>query len=250
MQGRTPFPRAVLRAAAKAGTGTKAEAGVKAGPGAGNAAGMIEGHVDQVARGLVLGWARGARNSRPCRVAVLLDGVVLGEAVAGLFRRDLLQAGIGHGHHAFAARLRVALPAGEHALRLRGADGGTAGEGTIGEGTVAVPEPETRRPLTVEDLLARGDRWRAEDVAGRIDCLALEANLLRMGATRFVECCYRFALGRWPHAHESAPPAGALQAGTLAPDALMRTMLASPERAGIDEPPPSPYDPSFPFVLD
>ena len=216
-------------------------------PAQGPADGLIEGHVDLVARGLVLGWARGPDPGRPCRVAVTLDGVVLGEALADIFRRDLLQAGIGHGHYAFAARLRAPRPEGRYALRLRGPDGQTL-EGSMTGGVVDAPAPEARPPLTVEDLLARGDRWRAEDVLGRLECLAPAANLARMGPARFVDCCYRFVLGRWPGAHEADPPAAALAEGRLDAETLLRTMLASPERAGMDAPPPSPYDAGFPFL--
>lgn len=200
--------------------------------------------MDRVADGVALGWARDAEAGRPCRVAVVLAGRVLGEAFADAFRPDLLLLGIGHGHHAFAVRLRAPLPRGVHRLQLRGPDG----EETVGD-AVDAPEPAPLPPVPVTALLSRGDQWRAADVLAGVACLAPEANLAAMGPARFVDCCYRFVLGRWPGAHEAAPTVESLGAGSLAAAELLRIMLASPERQALDAPLASPYDAAFPFTL-
>jgi glycosyltransferase involved in cell wall biosynthesis len=62
----------------------------------------MEGHLDWVDRHVVRGWAwYPGEPARRARVAVLVDGVRVGAALADQFRDDLLAGSIGDGHASF-----------------------------------------------------------------------------------------------------------------------------------------------------
>ncbi|WP_313136364.1 glycosyltransferase [Paracoccus jeotgali] len=64
------------------------------------------GHIDRILGGRVQGWVKARQGDAPVTVDLLIDGVLAVSGVhAGLFRRDLLQAGIGGGRHGFACDL-------------------------------------------------------------------------------------------------------------------------------------------------
>ena len=68
----------------------------------------LEGWLDGVAGSLAWGWARNpARPDVPVCIEILVDGAVVSRAVASGFRKDLAEAGLGSGRHAF----KVDLPA-------------------------------------------------------------------------------------------------------------------------------------------
>ncbi|MBV9785006.1 MAG: Hint domain-containing protein [Acidisphaera sp.] len=72
--------------------------------------GALRGSLDQVGRGEVLGWAQNAAHpDAPVCLDFLVDGVLAGQALAGLHRADLQAAGIGSGRHGFAVRLSASL---------------------------------------------------------------------------------------------------------------------------------------------
>lgn len=64
------------------------------------------GHIDRILGGRVQGWVKARQGDDPVTVDLLIDGVLAVAGIhAGLFRRDLLQAGIGGGRHGFACDL-------------------------------------------------------------------------------------------------------------------------------------------------
>ncbi|AUM75004.1 glycosyltransferase [Paracoccus jeotgali] len=64
------------------------------------------GHIDRLLGGQVQGWVKARQGDGPVTVDLLIDGVLAVAGIhAGLFRRDLLQAGIGGGRHGFACDL-------------------------------------------------------------------------------------------------------------------------------------------------
>jgi hypothetical protein len=65
----------------------------------------ITGFVDGCDDGAVTGWAARAADTRPVQLEVLVDGVLVGEVTANLYREDLVKAGIGQGLHGFEFRL-------------------------------------------------------------------------------------------------------------------------------------------------
>ena len=78
----------------------------------------FEGCVDGIEDGWILGWARKTTAaSERIEVAVIVDGMTVGEAIANLFRADLAQAGKGDGHHAFEFQL-PRLSSDEHEIRV------------------------------------------------------------------------------------------------------------------------------------
>lgn len=78
----------------------------------GQASAGLRGFVDVITAGEVRGWAQSvAHPETPIGLDVLIDGVVVAQVVADLYREDLRTAGLGSGRHAFAARLPAALPA-------------------------------------------------------------------------------------------------------------------------------------------
>ena len=70
----------------------------------------IEGFVDSVRSGEIKGWAFDPNQpSRRVHVVARFEGKVVGEALADLSRRDLIQKGPGDGRHAFNLKLHTAV---------------------------------------------------------------------------------------------------------------------------------------------
>jgi hypothetical protein len=206
---------------------------------------MLEGYVEAVdAAGFVSGWAWDG-TAAAASVQLRHRGRVVAEGVADRFRADLLQAGRGHGHHAFRLRLRQGVPAGpatfEVVLPRRG---GRAG----GPARVIVPEA-SGRAVPLEALLGGAEAWTVAHVLAHPSCLDLAGALARMGAERFLDAVYRFALERWPTAAEIAAWTRLLTVQGVAPDVLLVELLGSPER--VEMPPAllSPHDPRFGLAL-
>jgi hypothetical protein len=73
--------------------------------------GDLEGAVDVLTRSRIAGWARdAAQPDEAVRLQVTADGVVLCELVAGAYRPDLAEAGIGDGCHSFDVTVPGGLP--------------------------------------------------------------------------------------------------------------------------------------------
>jgi hypothetical protein len=66
------------------------------------------GYLDRATRSTIEGWAFAGAGEGPVRLAILVNGAVVGQTVADRYRADLEAAGIGNGRHAF----RFALPHG------------------------------------------------------------------------------------------------------------------------------------------
>ncbi len=173
-------------------------------------------------------------------VTVWLGKTVVAEARAGLFRPDLLQAGYGHGHYGFSARLRAKLPPGRVALTL------TSGDSRVGV-RLTVPTAAEPPPGTVESMLAPPAAWTVADLLAQPGCLAWAEQRAALGDARFIDAAFRFALHRWPSAPEAAVHARALAHRTVSAEAFITTLLRSRERADMKPALMSPFDPDFLF---
>ncbi len=206
---------------------------------------LIQGKIDALTPGGVfLGWVRDDERPDACRVQVSYAGEKVAEAVASLFRRDVLQGGRSHGHHGFRARLLRPLPPGLSMvmLDLPTHDAAAAMQ-------VDVPELEPPTPERVEDILHRPPGWTVADVAAHPACLYPQANCARLGPARFTDAVFRFVFGRWPSEAESRMNTDALAAGRITPRGLLLECLASRERAESSAELPGPFDARFPFTL-
>lgn len=68
--------------------------------------GCLRGSINLVDAGRVVGWAQDVNTpDRPLRLKILIGGVVVGHAVACLYREELHRAGLGNGRHGFDAVL-------------------------------------------------------------------------------------------------------------------------------------------------
>lgn len=209
----------------------------------------LNGHIDRItARGIVQGWAQRSESAKPVVVAVLHEGRIVAQALADSFRRDLVAAGLGHGHWSFGARLRQSLQAGPSVFELIDAE--TLERATPVPFTLQVPNLALRPRFTVEELLLPGAHWTDEDVLSSLDTLHLDANYRLMGPRRFIDAAFHFALGRGAEPSSITGYAPGLVSGSLTPDDLLCDLLNSEERRGRGGSLPSPHDSRFPFKED
>jgi hypothetical protein len=206
---------------------------------------MIEGHIESLgADGVVHGWVRDTDSPSPCHLQVLYMGEMVAEAMASIFRADLLRAGHGHGHYGFAARLRRALPAGRCGVALHlPLHGRTATMGLV------VPPLAPGHPVAVETLLESPLSWTVDDLLAAPGCLDAPGNRRRLGTRRFVDGGYRFVLDRWPSKAESRLHTDNLDRERLTPQDFLVDLLGSRERADMGKLLPSPFDDTFPFTF-
>jgi hypothetical protein len=204
---------------------------------------MIEGHIESLsADGVIHGWVRDTDSASPCHVQVLWNGRIVAEAMGDHFRPDLLARRLGHGHYGFQARLREALPQGPCSVVMY-----LPRTGISAAMGLSVPVLAPAPPVTIEALLLMQAEWRPADLLGAPGCLDMDGNLARMGAPRFVDGVFRFALGRWPSVAEAQVNINSLAAGRITAAGLLAELLQSRERADISAPLPSPFDTDFPF---
>jgi len=206
----------------------------------------VEAHIDHVSgAGVVSGWARSASQRGPVGIELWLEGEWVGAASAAAFRRDLLQAGLGHGHYGFNCRIRSAAAShGVLQLRETGCDTPLA-HFTLAPGVIGAPPA---KPQTVESLLTRPDQWAMEDVARHLPALALDENLAALGPHRFIARIYRFLLGRWPDPPEFDHYLKDLSRGVISATDIFGIVYGSEERRRSLVTPLSPFDPKFPFL--
>jgi len=115
------------------------------------------GHIDGILGGRVQGWVKARQGDAPVTVDLLIDGVLAVAGIhAGLFRRDLLQAGIGGGRHGFACELPPEVP--------RDLAGRTVLLRQTGTGEVLV-----RQPITPQMLAPPAAPAPAPDTSGYPD---------------------------------------------------------------------------------
>ena len=191
------------------------------------------------------GWLRDSERPAANRVHITYAGEKIAEAVAGLFRADLLQAGYGHGHHGFLARLLRPLPPGPAVVMIH-----LPASEAEAPMQVEVPALEPPGEERVENMLCQPPGWSVADVAGHPGCLFPRANCARLGRAAFTDAVFRFVFGRWPSKAESRLNIDSLAAGRITPRALLLECLHSRERADLATALPGPFDPLFPFKLE
>jgi hypothetical protein len=77
------------------------------------------GKVDIVSPALVAGWAYAGVDAGSQALAILMNGAVIGRAIADRYRADLEAAGIGDGRHGFRFLLPESFPASDHHIEVR-----------------------------------------------------------------------------------------------------------------------------------
>jgi hypothetical protein len=87
---------------------------------AGAEAGALHGAVDRVSDHVIEGWARNSEHAEvPVCLDILVGGRLIGQALANRYRRDLKEAGLGSGRHAFLFRVPAGLKPAAAALEVR-----------------------------------------------------------------------------------------------------------------------------------
>jgi hypothetical protein len=95
------------------------------------------GYLDRATHGVVAGWAFAGAGEGPVRLAILVNGAVVGQTVADRYRADLEAAGIGKGCHAFSFALPQGLsPDIDHRIEVRRED-----DWSVLKGAPALLEP-------------------------------------------------------------------------------------------------------------
>jgi len=93
--------------------------------------GQLRGFLDRASAEEVRGWAQDVvRPEVPVCLDVLVDGVLVAQTLAGLYRGDLEHAGLGSGRHGFAVRLPAGIAGGVLEVR-RSADGALLGRAPL-----------------------------------------------------------------------------------------------------------------------
>jgi hypothetical protein len=197
--------------------------------------------------GLVEGWARGQSERQPLGLEFWLQGERVGAAKAELFRADLLNAGIGHGHYGYRCRLRPKSKAhGTLEIREIGAAKVLAVHEIAPDKAVA---PARRGTKPVESLLIKPPAWTMADFTGAVPALDVERILADLGARRFVTYLYRFLLGRWPEPQEYAHYLPHMKRGVLNAMDVVRIVLGSEEHKAKHIIPAAPFDARYPFKM-
>ena len=165
--------------------------------------GPLNGRIDLADRMRVSGWA--ADPSRPgaaVELELVLDGAVLGRFMASRFRKDLADAGIGAGHHAFVIEIPGGLSA--HAERVVEVRRAIDAAPLLGSPAVLPAEPPVgeaaqRELVDAVEAAAQG--------ASPAALAALMEELMRALAARLPQPAPHHAalLERWGAA-EAAPP--------------------------------------------
>jgi len=207
----------------------------------------LHGNIDGATpEGFIFGWAWRAGTLARCHVHVRSDGRLVAEALADLFRRDLLEAGIGLGFCGFVARAKKPLAPGRHLLQLLEAKTGTP----IGRevridiaASAGEKAADTRRSLPHSQTT-----WSDEDVLAHLSQFNLASHHRRMGTFRFVDVTFRYVLGRWADDVGLNAYARELDSGALSPEQFFAALLRSKERKANPKPLPSPFDYRFPFT--
>ncbi len=78
----------------------------------------ITGHIDEARDGVLFGWAReSGASKRRLLVDVFIDGKFVGQGLAHLFRKDILEAGLADGRYGFEMLVGAALRHDLHEVR-------------------------------------------------------------------------------------------------------------------------------------
>ena len=208
-----------------------------------------EAHIELIDETEVItGWARSSLADMPTLIRLESSEGLIGEAVASGFRRDLLEAGIGHGHYGFHMKIRQHGQTGR--TLIRAIDMRTGKALKIASDRFDLPSPTmAATPLTVDTLIGSAVAWTAADVANHSANLELDRTFQRVGAAIYVDMAFQFALGRWPDGDDRVHCARSLSGQEVSPDELVRILLNSDERQSLQASVPAPYDHRYPFDL-
>ena len=211
--------------------------------------GPIRASLDIVSEaGTVEGWALYTDSLAVCHVQVRLGGVVLGEDMADKFRADLLSAGLRHGHCAFYAAVPITRP-GTYPLEL--VDGRTGRRvDHMGSRETFVPALARKPDRGPSHAASPRATWTDEQVLAHLSCLQLDMNFERMGAERFVDAVFRFALGRWADPSALDSYGAALCTTNVTPTMVLTAVMTSEERKNQNRKLPNLFDQDFPFDCD
>lgn len=193
-----------------------------------------------------IGWARPREPGPACEVTILREGQPIATAVADIYRPDIVQLGIGHGHFGFRILRSTQCPAGKAHFSLVERRSGGGFEGAV-DITLQIARYRRDKVLTVEDLLTPRTTWTEAEVVGNLDCLEPEATWKRMGSRRFVEAAFLFVLGRPADDGGRARYTSALDTAELTAYDVLKTLFGSSERARSGPPLLSPLDAKYPF---
>jgi hypothetical protein len=84
-------------------------------------AAVQQGYLDRATRKMVDGWAFAGADEAPVKLAIIVNGAVVGQTVADRYRADLAKAGVGSGHCGFRFDLPHGLsPDISHRIEVRG----------------------------------------------------------------------------------------------------------------------------------
>ncbi len=192
--------------------------------------------------GRAVGWACRPGHVARLHIGIFEAGRLLAEAATHGYRADLLVAGHGLGHCAFAARLRENPAPGQHELSLR----------LLDKRAVAlrfmIKVPPIRKPL-LSAVGAPAASWTDEEILQNLAAFELPVQLGLLGPRRFVEGATQFVLGRWAQAPVIEAAERDVAAGAFDPDDFVERLIVSHERqARAAEPLPTPFETRFPFV--
>ena len=202
--------------------------------------------LDRVApEGYIEGWARDESSHSPCVLQILQNRTVISEAIADSFRQDLLEAGVGHGHYAFYARIHDARP-GECELEVVEKHSGAA-IGVSSPTRHVIPVLGKSDSITVRDILRRR-RWTANDLVQQIGCLQLLENLRFMGPYRFVDVTYMFLLNHWM-GETGLRYVRQLEGGIISPEECFREIAFSDDQISPSRGLDGPFDGRFPYRI-
>ena len=191
--------------------------------------------------GVLNGFAYDPEAIQPPIIQVVIGGALAAEARAHLFRPDLLVAGLSHGHHGFAARLRQPVKPGAVNLTLVCAQ-------LRKPGTLTIPRQLPHPPASVEFLITPPRSWTGTEFLARPSCLPWTQYATRLGTERFIDAAFQFVLRRWPSKPEAAVHARALAHGNVSPEGFVVQLLQSRERGDMTEELMSPFDAEFGFA--
>lgn len=193
-----------------------------------------------------IGWARPLQPGPACEITILREGQPIATAVADIYRQDIMQQGIGHGHFGFRILRSAQCQAGKARFSLVERRSGTGFDGAT-DITLQVARYRRDKVLTVEDLLTPRTTWTEAEVVADLQCLEPEATWRRMGSRRFVEAAFLFVLGRPADDGGRTRYVTALETAELTAYDILRTLFGSQERARSGPPLISPLDAKYPF---
>ena len=90
----------------------------------GGTKGELRGYVDCICSNSISGWAQNTDYPEaPVCLDVYVGGCLVGQALANLYREDLMRAGVGSGHHAFTLEVPAKLSRSDTVQVRRSIDG-------------------------------------------------------------------------------------------------------------------------------